>query len=350
MSMNFSTMDGQERPAPWHEAGYWESLLANVDEMDGTVVPKTTGQTTPDTGATPPLDEEDGLEAELALLDPETRDWRRAEVGFEKGRDFELEVTGYNRGGLLVRFYSLTGFVPASHLVGPSYLVNETRRQEMLSARVGTTLRARVIEIDRERSRLIFSERTAHDTHKPDDMLTRLHPGAMCAGVVSNVCHFGVFVDLGGVEGLIHISELSWGRVGHPEEVVDPGQQVTVYVMDVDRPNRKVALSLKRMTPDPWNGVEERYHIGQLVEGIVTNVVGFGAFVRLEEGLEGLIHISELAEGSFLHPRNVVQENSIVTVRVLSIDPDSRRLALSLRHSGTRIHSAAPATRPATEP
>lgn len=346
MSTNFNALDEQEIPAPWHEEGYWESLLAEVDSINGTVVTPATPEAPSGEGTVQPPDEADTLEAELALLDPESRDWRRAEVGFEKGTDYDLEATGFNRGGLLVRFYSLTGFVPASHLAGPSYLVSEARRQEMLSARVGSSLRARVIELDRERSRLIFSERAAQEAHKPDDALIRLRADEMCAGVVSNICHFGVFVDLGGVEGLIHISELSWGRVGHPEEVVSPGQEVTVYVMDVDRPNRKVALSLKRMTPDPWNHVEERYHVGQLVEGVVTNVVGFGAFVRLEEGLEGLIHISELAEGSFLHPRNVVQENSVVTVRVLSIDPDNRRLALSLRHPGTRIHTEALAARP----
>lgn len=346
--MNFNTVDEQEVPAPWQEDGYWESLLAEVDHINGAVAVPTMDEAPLDESVVSPSDEDDPLEAELALLDPESRDWRRAEVGFEKGQDYDLEVTGYNRGGLLVRFYSLTGFVPASHLAGPSYLVNEARRQEMLSARVDSTLRARVIELDRERSRLILSERAAQEAHRPDDALARLRADDTCSGVVSNICHFGVFVDLGGVEGLIHISELSWGRVGHPEEVVNPGQQVTVYVMDVDRPNRKVALSLKRMTPDPWNRVEDRYHIGQLVEGVVTNVVGFGAFVRLEEGLEGLIHISELAEGSFLHPRNVVQENSVVTVRVLSIDPDNRRLALSLRHPGTRIHSESLAARPTT--
>lgn len=335
-------------PAPWEEQGYWDSLLANVDYMNGETIVQVADIAT-EPPAEEPSDTEDALEAELAQLDPETRDWRRAEVGFEKNTDYHLEVTGYNRGGLLVKFHGLTGFVPASQLTGPSHLTNEARRQEMLSARVGSTIRIRVIELDHERSRLIFSERAAQEGSKSDDVLTRLRADETCSGVVSNVCHFGVFVDLGGVEGLIHISELSWGRVGHPDEVLSLGQPVIVYVMDVDRPNRKIALSLKRMTPDPWNRVEERYHVGQLVDGVVTNVVGFGAFVRLEEGLEGLIHISELAEGSFLHPRNVVQEDATVTVRVLSIDPDNRRLALSLRHPGTRIHTESLAAKSAME-
>lgn len=349
MSIDFDKVNERDVPAPWQEEGYWESLLADVDHMSGEVVPQVTLDEPSDGDTGEPSDEEAILEAELVLLEPELRDWRRAEIGFDKNTDYDLEVTGYNRGGLLVRFHALTGFVPASHLSGPSYLVGEARRQEMLSARVGSSLRARIIELDRERNRLIFSERSVQEMNRPDDTLARLQPNDTCAGVVSNICHFGVFVDLGGVEGLIHISELSWGRVGHPEEVLSPGQDVTVYVMDVDRPNRKVALSLKRMTPDPWNRVEDRYRVGQLVEGTVTNVVGFGAFVRLEEGLEGLIHISELAEGSFLHPRNVIQEHAVVTVRVLSIDPDNRRLALSLRHPGTRIHPDAVAARPTAE-
>ena len=155
--------------------------------------------------------------------------------------------------------------------------------------------------------------------------------GAARRGYVTNVCAFGAFVDLGGLEGLIHISEISWGRVSHPGDVLKTGDPVEVYVISVDRAAKRVALSLKRLRPDPWATVAERYSVGQLVKGTVTNVVNFGAFVRLEEGLEGLIHVSELAEGQFLHPRNVVSEGDAVVARVLSIDGAQRRLALSLR-------------------
>ena len=150
---------------------------------------------------------------------------------------------------------------------------------------------------------------------------------------MTNLTTFGAFVDLGGVEGLIHISELSWDRVHHPSDVVHPGQQVETYVLGVNPEEGRIALSLKRLRPNPWSDVESRYYIGQLVDGEVTNVVSFGAFVRLEEGLEGLIHISELAEGSFLHPRNVVREGDMVRVRVLSIDGANQRLGLSLRQA-----------------
>jgi small subunit ribosomal protein S1 len=162
-------------------------------------------------------------------------------------------------------------------------------------------------------------------------LLADLQPGQRRCGVVTTVCDFGAFIDLGGIEGLAHISEISWGRINHPSDVLRSGQNVEVHIMSVEREQRRVALSLKRLHPDPWVTVPQRYQLQQLVEGIVTTVVDFGAFVRLEEGVEGLIHISELAEGNFLHPRNVVHEHDTVRVRVLSIDVAHRRLGLSLR-------------------
>lgn len=151
---------------------------------------------------------------------------------------------------------------------------------------------------------------------------------------MTNLCDFGAFLkDLGGLEGLIHISELSWGRVGHPAEILDRGQQVRAHVLDVNRDAGRIALSLKRLYPDPWETVQQRYQIGEIVSGTITNVVNFGAFAQIEEGLEGLIHVSELAEGHFLHPRNVVSEGQQVTARILSIDGHARRLGLSLQSS-----------------
>jgi small subunit ribosomal protein S1 len=157
----------------------------------------------------------------------------------------------------------------------------------------------------------------------------------MCEAAVTNLCDFGAFADLGGIEGLIHISELSWGRVGHPRDVLSSGQRVKVFIMNVDPQAERVALSIKRLQPDPWQSVEQRYQVGQTIEALITNVVDFGAFACIEEGLEGLIHISELAEGQFLHPRNVVKEGQRVKVNVLNIDGKARRLGLSLR----QLHS-----------
>ena len=189
----------------------------------------------------------------------------------------------------------------------------------------------RVAEIDRSRCRLILSERLTRENGHADALLADLQPGQVCTGQITSLCPFGAFVDLGGFEGLIHISELSWGRVGSPAEVVQPGDQVALMVLEVNPEAKKIALSLKRLRTDPWQGVEVRYRTGQIVEAIITNVVNFGAFARLEEGLEGLIHVSELAEGSFMHPRNVIREGDHVRARVMLVDSVKRRIALTLR-------------------
>ena len=170
----------------------------------------------------------------------------------------------------------------------------------------------------------------------PSAILNSLRPGDVRQGVVTNLTSFGAFVDLGGVEGLIHISELSWDRVRDPGDVLSPGQSVEVSVLGVNPDEGRVALSLKRLRPNPWMEVDSRYQVGQLLEGTVTNVVSFGAFVRIEEGVEGLVHISELAEGNLFHPRNVVREGDCVRVQVLNVDPGKQRLGLSLR----RAHDA----------
>jgi len=205
-------------------------------------------------------------------------------------------------------------------------------RRTALADRIGQSLSLRVIELNPEQNRLILSERAARvEAGERAQILTRLNAGDRITGCVTNLCDFGAFVDLGGLEGLIHISELSWGRVGHPTDMLRRGQEIEVYVLSVDRENARIALSLKRLYPDPWKTVGERYQIGQIVTGTVTNVVDFGAFACIEEGLEGLIHVSELAEGHFLHPRNVVGEGQHIEARILSIDSDARRLGLSLR-------------------
>lgn len=266
------------------------------------------------------------------IWDQEQACWEELKRCFEAGEILELEVIGYNRGGVLTDCQSLQGFVPASQLVEFRPPSSEEDRSNQLKELVGRKLRFKIIELDPDRNRLILSQRAAESG--PDDpiaILDQLHPGEVREGRVTNLCPFGAFVDLGGIEGLIHISELSWGRVDSPHEVLSVGDTVQVYVLNVDCERHRVGLSLKRLQPDPWDSVEERYQVGQLVQGRVTNVVDFGAFVRIEEGLEGLVHVSELAEGSFLHPRNVVREGEMVTVRILHIDGKNHRLGLSLR-------------------
>jgi small subunit ribosomal protein S1 len=259
-------------------------------------------------------------------------DWSEISRIMERDEVVNLPVIGYNRGGLLVEWRTLRGFVPASQLINFPATAPLNARRNALAERIGQSLNLRVIELNPEQNRLILSERAAKvEAGERAQILTRLKPGDRIKGSVTNLCDFGAFVDLGGLEGLIHISELSWGRVGHPSDTLKRGQEIEVYVLSIDRENARVALSLKRLYPDPWKTVNERYQIGETVVGVITNVVDFGAFACIEEGLEGLIHVSELAEGHFLHPRNVVAEGQQIEARILSIDSEARRLGLSLR-------------------
>ncbi len=259
-------------------------------------------------------------------------DWAWAKELYEKDDTVDLNVIGYNRGGLLVEAQSLRGFVPVSHLITFQPDTEENERANKLGELVGENMCLKVIEYDPDRGRLVFSERAAQaGPGRRVELLDSLVPQTCVRGEVTNITRFGVFVDLGGVEGLIHVSELSWGRVRHPADVVNCGEEVEVQVLSIDRDQGRVALSLKELMPDPWENVEERYDVGNIVEGTVTNVVKFGAFIGIEDGLEGLIHVSELGDGSFLHPRSVVREGEHVRVRVIHIDAAARRLGLSLR-------------------
>ncbi len=262
--------------------------------------------------------------------DPE--DWIWARELYQKDEVVDLPVVGFNRGGLLVEARSLRGFVPLSHLMNIQPDLEDELRIKMLEDQLGKQMGLKVIEFDPERGRFVLSQRAAlAGPGRRVELLSSLNPGDRVQGEVTNITRFGVFVDLGGVEGLIHVSELSWGRVGHPSDVVECGQEIEVQIISVDRGQDRVALSLKELLPDPWEQVDEHYSIEQIVEGVVTNVVKFGAFIGIDEGLEGLIHVSELGDGSFLHPRNVLHEGEQVRVRIIHIDASDRRLGLSLR-------------------
>jgi small subunit ribosomal protein S1 len=317
------------------DESYWQALL-----VQGEVAPEVSPLTNPQEPLTI-LDLEPGVEVsgdgsgarerEESLADD---GWQAAQQALDGGDSFHLQISGANRGGVLVDWNGLQGFVPASHLIDMPRSQEPQGRVAELSRRIGDAVTVRLIEVDPEQKRLVFSERAAMSgPDSPEAVLNSLHPGDVCQGTVTNLTTFGAFVDLGGIEGLIHISELSWDRVRHPSDVLHPGQDVSVHVLGVNPEEKRIALSLKRLRPDPWHDVASRYQVGEIIEGTVTNVVNFGAFVRVEEGLEGLIHISELAEGSFLHPRNVVREGDRVRVRVLKIDAPKHRLALSLRQA-----------------
>ncbi len=261
------------------------------------------------------------------------QDWTWAHALYQNDDVVDLQIIGHNRGGLLVEAKSLRGFVPVSHLLEIELEFTEDERTKILERLVGCTIKLKVIEFDPDRGRLVFSQRAAQaGPGKRVELLETLEPGERVHGRVTNITRFGVFVDLGGVEGLIHVSELSWGRVKHPSDVVRCGQEIDVQVISVDRDQDRVALSLKELLPDPWRDLEARYAVDQVVEGVVTNVVKFGAFVGIDDGLEGLIHVSELGDGNFMHPRNVVQEGESVRVRIIHMDAEERRLGLSLRN------------------
>jgi len=275
--------------------------------------------------------------------------WDKAKEAFEQGRVLHAVVTGWNRGGLLVRWQELQGFVPASQLKELPLFDDPEEREQKLSRWTGEELKLKVIELDRERNRLVFSERaTLWGPKDGDHVLQELGAGDVRRGQVSNICDFGVFVDLGGVDGLIHLSELSWGRVAHPRDVLSIGDLVDVYVISVDKVQRRIALSLKRLKPDPWSVVEERYKVGEVVEATISNVVAFGAFAQLEEGLEGLIHISELCDAKVAHPSDVVKPGDKVSVRILRIDSSNHRLGLSMRLTAEQEPSA-PSDEPGIE-
>lgn len=300
---------------------YWSALLDEVDALSPEEVETTPEQDTD--WFTPSTS--NGSSAENSA-------WTAAQQAFENEEVFQLSSIGCNKGGLLVEWRGLGGFVPASQLNDFPYVHMESERVRELQRRQHQPLRAKIIEVNPIKNRLIFSERaTLVEADTRRSLWDDIAPGDKRSGIITNMASFGAFVDLGGVEGLIHISELSWSRLNHPSDVVRPGQNVTCVVLEVDRNQGRVALSLKRMKSDPWAGIEQRYFPGQLVEGVVSNVVQFGAFITLEDELEGLIHISELAEGNFLHPRNVVRKGERVVARVLSVSGKSRRLALTMR-------------------
>ena len=261
--------------------------------------------------------------------------WEEAAQLFREGQIVHGIVTGWNRGGLLVRWQRLQGFVPASQLKVIPCAQEPEERDEELARWVGEELALKVIELDRSRNRLVFSERAT--IWGPKDgfkLLESIAPGETQHGYVSNVCEFGAFVDLGGLDGLIHVSELSWGRVSHPNELLTIGQQIAVYVISVDRENRRVALSLKRLHPDPWSVVDSRYHVGQVLDATVTNVVDFGAFARIDDGLEGLVHISEFPDerkSGYSRTADMISVGEQVRVRIVRIDSACHRLGLSMR-------------------
>src|SRR5216110_1939075 len=251
--------------------------------------------------------------------------WKAIESAHEKGEPVNGRVIEVVKGGLILDL-GVRGFLPASLV--------DIRRVQDLDEFMGKELRSKVIELNRSRNNVVLSRRAVLEDERKEQrqqILDRLNPGDVVEGQISNVVDFGAFVDLDGMDGLIHISELSWSHVNHPSEVLEIGQDVRVKVLDIDRERQRISLGLKQTQSDPWQQVLETYHESDTVEGKVTKVVTFGAFVEILPGVEGLVHISELAQHHVENPREVVAQGETVKAKIIEVDGERRRLSLSLK-------------------
>jgi small subunit ribosomal protein S1 len=279
------------------------------------------------------------------------RKWRAMQERFDAGEIVDARVIDHNKGGLIVDL-GVRGFVPISQIVDfPRRPRDEQPRDaaqeiaEKLQPFVNRTLRLKILEVNRKANRLILSEKVAlyeERREKRDELFSSLETGQRVTGVVRSIAPFGVFVDLGGIDGLVHKSELSWNKVNNPETAYQIGEEVEAEVIDINHERGRISLSIRRLQPDPWQESVAKYKIGDVIDGTVTKLVNFGAFVRVEEGLEGLIHISELSNQRVAHPGDVVQEGQQVKLRIISLDSERHRLGLSLKQAEDR---SAPAPR-----
>lgn len=279
-------------------------------------------------------EDEEGNMIVSATKAKQNEDWIRAEEMMASEEIYTGVVADANRGGLIVPFGELRGFIPASHVVELARGLNEDERKDNLSGMVGHKISVKIIEVNRRRRRLVLSQREAQremrDARK-DNLLESLAEGEVRKGVVSGLRDFGAFVDLGGADGLIHISELAWHRVKHPRELLAVGQEVEVYVLRLDHEGRRIGLSLKRLQPNPWTQVDDLYHVGQVVEGTISRVTQFGAFVSMNPGIEALLHASQISDPPPADPTHLLHEGQIIQARVISIESHRQRLGLTIR-------------------
>src|SRR5580704_8860372 len=266
--------------------------------------------------------------------------WRRIEAAAESGQPVEGNVIEVVKGGLIIDL-GVRGFLPASLV--------DIRRVPNLDEYMGQAIECKVIELNRSRNNVVLSRRAVLEEQRKEvrqQILDRLQPGLVVEGQISNIVDFGAFVDLDGIDGLIHISELSWSHVNHPSEILAIGDTVSVKVLDIDRQRQRISLGLKQTQEDPWQRVVDTYNIGDELEGTVTKVVTFGAFVEILDGVEGLVHISELAQHHVEYPREIIQPGDPVRVKILEIDSERRRLSLSIKRVEGQVLPVRPITAP----
>ena len=265
----------------------------------------------------------------------EEASWKEAESLLASKATYHSKIIGYNKGGLIVPIGGLRGFVPASQvsLSRRAESSGETPEQRW-SKMIGEEIDVCVIEVDRERRRLILSERAANTETREtikERVIDSLQEGEVRTGKVTSLADFGAFVNISGADGLVHLSEISWDRIQHPSEVLKVGQEVKVKIISIDRDKKRIGLSIRQLQEDPWMEKASRYQVGQLIEGTITRLTKFGAFARIDDDVEGLIHISEISEKRIEHPKEVLKEGDVVTLRVIKVDAENHRIGLSLR-------------------
>ena len=299
-----------------------------------------------------------GQEIPVYVLDPEDRNgnvvlsyirareevsWKQVEEMQQNRVSTHSTIIGYNKGGLIVPVGGLRGFVPASQisLTRRSRLTGDTPEQ-LWSQMIGEEIDVAIIEVDRERRRLILSERAASTETREslkERVIDELQEGEVRTGRVTSLADFGAFVNISGADGLVHLSEISWDRIQHPGEVLKVGQEVKVKVISVDREKKRIGLSIRQLQEDPWIHRSAQFQVGQLVEGTITRLTKFGAFARIADDMEGLIHISEISEKRIEHPKEVLKEGDVVTLRVIKIDTENHRIGLSLRRVESQAYA-----------
>lgn len=291
-----------------------------------------------------------GKEIEVFVISPDSRqgtmilsitrameedDWTQAAELLKSKDTYEGEISGFNKGGLIVNMGLLRGFVPASQVsMSRRMAYDGDSPDEKWSDLVGQTMVVRVIEVDRQRRRLIFSEKAASSESRDnlkEKLLEEINVGEVRKGRVTSLADFGAFININGADGLVHLSEISWERIEHPKEVLEVGQEIQVKVISIDQERKRIGLSIRRLKDDPWEDYIKEYQVGQLIEGTITRLTKFGAFARIDDNLEGLIHISELSDRRIEHPKEVVSLDDKITLRIIKIDVDRRRIGLSLR-------------------
>jgi small subunit ribosomal protein S1 len=322
MDANSSTKRKYESPMPNIDEGWWESVLAEERQHTS---PR------PAQGLVKPRSVPSVKTESLPAVEANPTNWDAVQELYANDRIIQLKVTGHNRGGLLVEKDGLAGFIPFSHLIDLAGKEHEADRDVSLETYVGKMLNVKVIECVPEDGRVVFSERAAlAEPGRRAELFHQLQAGSQVKGTVTNVTDFGVFVDLGGVEGLIHISELSWGRVSHPNQIVSLGKEIDVQVLDISAERCRVALTLKRLTSNPWENASTDFAVGTVHYAVITSVMSYGAFARIEAGVEGLIHGSEMVLEPNQTPRDLLFEGQELQVRILHVDAAHQRMGLSL--------------------